>query len=347
MYIFSSQYSRRHVFAAFWTTHHVCAVLLYIGLILHGSGRLVQQPIFYIFFMPPAALFIFDRLLTLGRSAVKVPVIEAELLPSGVTKIIYKRPDDFEYKGGQWIRIACVAISENEFHPFTLTSAPHEKHLSNYIRAVGPWTNALRETYDPKRVRLSALPELYIDGPYGEGHQDWNAFEYVVLVGGGIGVTPFAAILKDIVHQIQNNRTIYMKKCYFFWVCRNQKQFEWLVDIIRECENKDPVGILEVHIFITELQQKYDLRTTMLHVCERTFQKISKKSLFTGCRALTHFGRPNFANLFEQMQKAHSTTSKIGVFSCGPPAMTLNVDDGAREANKREGPRFHHHFENF
>ena len=43
--------------------------------------------------------------------------------------------------------------------------------------------------------------QIYLDGPYGEGHQDWYRFEVSVLVGGGIGVTPFASILKDIVRR--------------------------------------------------------------------------------------------------------------------------------------------------
>jgi len=43
---------------------------------------------------------------------------------------------------------------------------------------------------------LSARPKLHLDGPYGEGHQDWHRYEVSVLVGGGIGVTPFASILK-------------------------------------------------------------------------------------------------------------------------------------------------------
>ncbi len=30
----------------------------------------------------------------------------------------------------------------------------------------------------------------------GEGHQDWWRHEVSILVGGGIGVTPFASILK-------------------------------------------------------------------------------------------------------------------------------------------------------
>jgi dual oxidase len=40
-----------------------------------------------------------------------------------------------------------------------------------------------------------------VDGPFGEGHQDWYKYPVAVLVGGGIGVTPFASILKDIVYR--------------------------------------------------------------------------------------------------------------------------------------------------
>ena len=39
---------------------------------------------------------------------------------------------------------------------------------------------------------------MLIDGPFGEGHQNWTNFEISVLVGAGIGVTPFASIIKDL-----------------------------------------------------------------------------------------------------------------------------------------------------
>lgn len=51
---------------------------------------------------------------------------------------------------------------------------------------------------------------------------------------------------------------------YFLWVTRTQKQFEWLTDIIREVEENDQRDLVSVHIFITQFQQKFDLRTTML-----------------------------------------------------------------------------------
>lgn len=60
-----------------------------------------------------------------------------------------------------------------------------------------------------------------------------------VLVGGGIGVTPFASILKDIVFKSKTaNVRFPCEKVYFLWVTRTQKQFEWLTDIIREVSLK-------------------------------------------------------------------------------------------------------------
>lgn len=74
----------------------------------------------------------------------------------------FKRPQGFEYKSGQWVRIACKTLSSSEYHPFTLTSAPHEENLSLHIRAIGPWTMNLRATYDPNVVREHPLPKVHI-----------------------------------------------------------------------------------------------------------------------------------------------------------------------------------------
>jgi len=52
------------------------------------------------------------------------------------------------------VRIACLSLGDSEYHPFTLTSAPHEDFLSLHIRAVGPWTSNLRRAYD-----ANAIPE--------------------------------------------------------------------------------------------------------------------------------------------------------------------------------------------
>lgn len=55
-----------------------------------------------------------------------------------------------------------------------------------------------------------------------------------------------------------------MPQIYFIWVTRRQWQFEWLTDIIREVEESDKNNLVSVHIYITQLAEKFDLRTTML-----------------------------------------------------------------------------------
>jgi dual oxidase len=52
------------------------------------------------------------------------------------------------------VRIACLSLGDSEYHPFTLTSAPHEDFLSLHIRAVGPWTSNLRRAYDANAIQL-------------------------------------------------------------------------------------------------------------------------------------------------------------------------------------------------
>jgi len=308
--------------------------------------------LFYIFFLPPGVMYFFDKIMSISRNKHQSEVLKAELLPSGVTHLRFKKPEDFNFVSGQWFLIACSGISNSEFHPFTITAAPHEEWLSCHIRAAGPWTTKLRSIYDPKNATENERkfgtkwPPVYVDGPFGEGHQNWKKFEYCILIGGGIGVTPFASILKDLIFQVKHNKALPTKGVFFFWVCRNQRQFEWLVEIIRQQEDQDDENVMEVHIFITELMKKFDLRTTMLYVCEKQFQKIQHRSLFTGLRSSTHFGRPNFPDLFHQLQQ-QLQTSRIGVFSCGPPAMTEGVDFACSFVNQYSGPSFLHFPSNF
>ncbi len=44
---------------------------------------MLQQPRFYIYLIPPALLFLLDKLISLSRKKMEIPVVRAELLPSG------------------------------------------------------------------------------------------------------------------------------------------------------------------------------------------------------------------------------------------------------------------------
>ncbi len=57
-----------------------------------------------------------------------------------------------------------------------------------------------------------ARTQVYVDGPYGAGQQDWYKYDVSVLVGGGIGVTPYASILKDFVF-MSSIKNMFRIKC--------------------------------------------------------------------------------------------------------------------------------------
>lgn len=48
----------------------------------------------------------------------------------------------------------------------------------------------------------SSMPKLLIDGPYGAPAQDYRKYDVLLLVGLGIGATPFISILKDLLNNI-------------------------------------------------------------------------------------------------------------------------------------------------
>lgn len=93
---------------------------------------------------------------------------------------------------------------------------PHDPHLSVHVKAHGIWTWKLRQKFDPTitvggaesgvpNPMQTQQPKLRIEGPFGGGNQDWYKFEVAVMVGAGMGVTPYASILKDLVCTVSSS----------------------------------------------------------------------------------------------------------------------------------------------
>ena len=68
------------------------------------------MPSFWKFFVGPGTVYVFDKLYSVGRNKIEIPVLNAEILPSSVTHLEFKRPVNFTYKAGQWVRIALCGI---------------------------------------------------------------------------------------------------------------------------------------------------------------------------------------------------------------------------------------------
>lgn len=175
----------------------------------------------------------------------------------------------------QYIFLCCPEISVWQYHPFTLTSAPEEDYISVHIRCQGNFTTSLGKalgcTFDKKSAGRSEvvgvneiegkgvdpalrkiLPRVFIDGPFGSASEDVFKYEVSVLVGAGIGVTPFASILKSVWYRMNYPKEkTRLRKVYFFWVCRDFGSFEWFRSLLSAIEAKDMDNRIEIHTVST------------------------------------------------------------------------------------------------
>ena len=97
--------------------------------------------------------------------------------------------------------------------------------------------------------------EVYIDGPFGSPSSNFYRAEHAVLIGTGIGITPFASILQSIMFRYWRHKKtcpncnfkwtdeeidglFNLKKVDFFWINRDHTSFEWFVDLLSQLETE-------------------------------------------------------------------------------------------------------------
>ena len=179
-------------FELFYWTH-----LLYLAWF---ALALVHGPVFWMWAGVPLAIFAVDRLLRFTRSVARTEVLACEPLASRVTRLTLEKPDDFTHRAGDFVFLKLPSLAPHEWHPFTISSAPEQQHLTLHVRSLGNFTKALHELAR-ERSRLASSPILkaHLDGPFGTASQRIFETRHAVLIGAGIGVTPFASVLESIV----------------------------------------------------------------------------------------------------------------------------------------------------
>ena len=119
---------------------------------------------FWLWFIAPAFLILFENLNKFYRrksSKYGSTIIrDVNLLSSNVTNLVISRPDHFKFKAGDYIYVKIPSIANNEWHPFTISSAPENtKEIHLHIRSLGNWTNKLFN-YFYRYSRMDPLKQI-------------------------------------------------------------------------------------------------------------------------------------------------------------------------------------------
>ncbi|XP_030852380.1 NADPH oxidase 5 isoform X2 [Strongylocentrotus purpuratus] len=182
--------------------------------------------------------------------------------------------------------------------------------------------------------------EVILDGPYGAPAQHIMEAEHAVLIGAGIGITPFASILQSIHERykaakkhcpnchhawVADAATILKtKKVDFFWINRQQLSFEWFISLLNAIEMEQaeiPVAgrFLDIHLYMTSALSPSDMKAIGLHVALDLIHKKNKRDTITGLMTRTQPGRPNWEEVFQNLKRQEK--GRITVFFCGSPAL--------------------------
>lgn len=350
MFFTALEKPRRANYERFWNTHHLF-VIFFIFWSIHGAFCMIPADTkptcfgngsFYQYWMIGGFTYLVERILREIRGTHKTYITKVIQHPSNVVEIQIKK-ERTKTRAGQYIFLCCPEVSIWQYHPFTLTSAPEEDFISVHIRMVGNFTKSLGKVLgcegldsgDTKKVNYSKvvsvgpttdegdlkapklLPRLYIDGPFGSASEDVFKFETVLLIGAGIGVTPFASILKSIWYRMRDSstRNTRLRKVYFFWVCRDFGSLEWFKSLLTAIESEDKSHSIEIHAVCLPPSPPFPYKTSPLTHLEIVLDGENHSS-----SGFQH--RPEFRGHGRHHRSPHThklRTSKLGFgISCYP-----------------------------
>jgi predicted ferric reductase len=80
-------------------------------------------------------------------------------------------------------------------HPYSLSAAPTDNHLRITIKDLGDHSRATRHIKPGTRV--------FVEGPYGAFTAGRATQPHIVMVGGGVGITPIRAMMEEFKNGVQ------------------------------------------------------------------------------------------------------------------------------------------------
>jgi predicted ferric reductase len=99
------------------------------------------------------------------------------------------------YRPGQfaWIRLGSRPMGFEE-HPFTIASAPRRSGKIEFtIKQLGDFSGRIAEVAVGDTVR--------VDGPHGAFSPDYHRSRGLVLIAGGVGITPMISVLRSLAQR--------------------------------------------------------------------------------------------------------------------------------------------------
>ncbi|XP_068122892.1 NADPH oxidase 4 isoform X2 [Hyperolius riggenbachi] len=294
----------------------------------------------WIWISAPLCLYCTERLYRYLRSTKPVTITSVIPHPCGVIEIRMTK-EKFKASPGQYITLQCPNVSALENHPFTLTMCPTETKatFAVHIKIVGDWTERLCELLMSQWNQGSEIlpifqqrtnPKIYIDGPFGSPSEEVFNYEVSLCIAGGIGVTPFASILNQLLDSWRDHK---LQRLYFVWICKDIQAFLWFADLLCALHKKlwqeTRPDYLNIKLYLSQAEG-------IQKIIGEKYQALNSRLII---------GRPCWKLLFDEIAKSNRR-KPVGVFCCGPKGLSKELHKLCNRPNSY-GTRFEYNKESF
>jgi len=344
----SNEKVRRYSFELFHYPHLILVFLWCGTLIAHGWRQWlgVGVPLALIGVAPVVCYYAIERICHIrwGHHE-EIKISHAVVKKRQVLLEIDTGKSEFSYTTGMYCMLKVPEISEWQWHPFTIASGGGQQKFQVLFAIVGDWTTKLSEMIKDSQKSNGPYPQIAVRGGYGAPAEGMKDKKHIILVGGGVGATPFLSFLSNICNAAKTgvkDQFDGVESAVFYWVSREPDDFVWVNqynDMIAESPTlKDRISIRLCMTKALDTQATEDCSAAEVALfwlgVQIALSTHKAKSLAGELGAPTQFGRPNWNKEFDahvkEITKKHGASGEeleISVFACGNQMLVNSLEE--------------------
>jgi predicted ferric reductase len=199
-----------------WINFHKLMGVFYVMAVAHGMivhSLIKELPITRVYVFGMAAIgisaWIYRAFLyRLFNKQLDYTVSSVQNLGQGIAEIKLKPDgDNLIFRAGQFAFFTFPTLSKREQHPFTISSHPYQDGLRITVKGLGDYT-------DDFSTKIKEGDPVKVEGPFGHFSTKYVKELEQVWIAGGIGITPFLSLDRDI----------YTNKVKLYWCVKNKEE---------------------------------------------------------------------------------------------------------------------------
>ena len=201
------EFRSRMTYETWWVLHlytYLGIALAFMHQILTGAMFITNRPARYYWI----ALYLFV-VFSIGTWRMLIPFMRSVRHQLKVEKVVLEGPGviSIYIKGRHILKLHAVGgqffswrfITKNDWyqsHPYSLSAAPTDELLRITVKGLGDSSKGL--------ANLKPGARVFIEGPYGIfTSKNAQSGRHVILIGGGVGITPLRAIMEEFPNNTQ------------------------------------------------------------------------------------------------------------------------------------------------